>query len=149
LVFSRPCEQATRSVVNYLARYSHRTAISNQRILAMDEETVSFHYKDYGDDDRQKVMQLSHTEFIRRFLLHVLPRGLMRIRHFGYLANCCRAKRLPQIRAAITEAGTAAVELETAAPLVGPVSETWPCPVCRSGRLRIVAELPPRRPGGG
>ena len=76
VVFSRPCETATRQVVNYLARYSHRTAISNQRILAMDEETVSFSYKDYGDGDRQKVMHLSHPEFIRRFLLHVLPQGL-------------------------------------------------------------------------
>lgn len=56
VVFSRPCEQATRSVVNYLARYSHRTAISNRRILAMDEETVSFRYKDYGDDEKPKVM---------------------------------------------------------------------------------------------
>lgn len=105
VVFSRPCETATRQVVNYLARYSRRTAISNQRILAMDEETVSFRYKDYGDGDRQKVMHLDHGEFIRRFLLHVLPKGLMRIRHFGYLANCCRAKRLTQIQAAITQAG--------------------------------------------
>ncbi|WP_275099493.1 IS91 family transposase [Sedimenticola hydrogenitrophicus] len=147
VVFSRPCEHATRSVVNYLARYSHRTAISNQRILAMDEETVSFRYKDYGDSDRQKVMHLSHTEFIRRFLLHVLPKGLMRIRHFGYLANCCREKRLAQIRAAMAEATPS--EPETVLHPSGPEVETWPCPACRTGRLRVVAELPPRRPGGG
>jgi hypothetical protein len=68
-------------VVNYLARYSHRTAISNQRILVMDEATVSFRYKDYGDGDRQKVLHLSHEEFIHRFLLHVLPKGC-KMRHY-------------------------------------------------------------------
>jgi hypothetical protein len=149
VVFSRPCEQATRSVVNYLARYSHRTAISNPRILAMDEETVSFRYKDYGDDEKTKVMQLSHEEFIRRFLLHVLPQGLMKIRHFGYLANCCRKKRLPQIRTAIAQAEEAEAEPEQAAKPPGPEWEVWPCPVCQGGRLRIVAELPPQCPGGG
>lgn len=149
VVFSRPCEHATRSVVNYLARYSHRTAISNQRILAMDEATVSFRYKDYGDGDRQKVMQLSHDEFIRRFLLHVLPQGLMKIRHFGYLANCCRAKRLPQIRTAIAQAEATEAEPNRAVKPPGPEVENWPCPMCRTGRLRIVGELPARRPGGG
>jgi hypothetical protein len=133
-VFSRPCEHATRSVVNYLARYSHRTAISNQRILALDEATVSFHYKDYGDGDRQKVMHLSPTEFIRRFLLHVLPQGLMRIRHFGYLANCCREKRLAQIRAAIAEATAIEAELESVVNPAGPEVETWLCPACRTGQ---------------
>lgn len=148
VVFSRPCEQATRSVVNYLARYSHRTAISNRRILGMDEEMVSFRYKDYGDDEKTKVMQLSHAEFIRRFLLHVLPKGLMRIRHFGYLANCCRAKRLAQVRAAIAQTEATEAGPEPVVNRPGP-EEVWPCPVCQGGRLRIVAELPPRRPGGG
>ncbi|WP_234422166.1 IS91 family transposase [Sedimenticola thiotaurini] len=148
VVFSRPCEQATRSVVNYLARYSHRTAISNRRILAMDEETVSFRYKDYGDDEKPKVMQLDHAEFIRRFLLHVLPKGLMRIRHYGYLANCCRARRLPQIRTAITRAEATEAEPDKAINRSTPEVAAWPCPVCQGGRLRVVMELPPRRPGG-
>ncbi|WP_275099488.1 IS91 family transposase [Sedimenticola hydrogenitrophicus] len=148
VVFSRPCETSTDQVIRYLARYSHRTAISNQRILAMDEETVSFRYQDYGDADRQKVMHLSHMEFIRRFLLHVLPQGLMRIRHFGYLANCCRAKRLAQIRVAIAQAEATPVEPETVLHPSGPEMETWPCPACRIGRLRIVGELPAQRPGG-
>ena len=149
VVFCRPCEHATRSVVNYLARYSHRTAISNQRLLAMDEETVSFRYKDYGDGDRQKVMHLSHQEFIRRFLLHVLPKGLMRIRHFGYLANCCRKRRLPQIRAAITQAETTEAELDRVVNRSGQEVGVWPCPACQGGRLRMGAELPPQRPGSG
>jgi hypothetical protein len=150
-VYAKPPFAGPKAVLAYLSRYTHRVAISNSRLLGATDEGVTFRVKDYRrcGRERYRTMTLPPAEFIRRFLLHVLPRGLMRIRHFGYLANCCRAKRLPQIRAAITEAGTAAVELETAAPLVGPVSETWPCPVCRSGRLRIVAELPPRRPGGG
>jgi len=95
------------------------------------------------------VIQLSHDEFIRRFLLHVLPHGLMRIRHFGYLANCCHKRRLPQIQAAITETDATEAEPERVVNRPGLVVETWPCPVCQSGRLRMVAELPPQRPGGG
>jgi hypothetical protein len=73
----------------------------------------------------------------------------MRIRHFGYLANCCRKKRLPQIRAAIIQAEATEAEPKTAVNPSGPEVETWPCPVCRTGRLRIVGDLPAQRPGGG
>jgi hypothetical protein len=65
---------------------------------------VTFRYKDYQDHNRWKVMQLAVEEFIRRFLLHVLPKGLVRIRHYGYMANACRSKQLPRIRQAIAEA---------------------------------------------
>lgn len=149
VVFSRPCERSTRQVVNYLARYSHRTAISNHRLLSMDEDSINFRYKDYRDQDKQKVMSLSHEEFIRRFLLHVLPKGLMRIRHFGYLANCCRKRRLPEIRRAIAEATTA--EQTPAAPesTAGIRAESWPCPDCQVGRLYSVGEIAPKRLNGG
>ena len=149
VVFSRPCEKATSQVVNYLARYSHRTAISNHRILALDEETVSFRYKDYQDRERQKVMTLSHTEFIRRFLLHVLPKGLMRIRHYGFMANCCRQRKLSEVRRAI-----AADQARPAPPaeptgLPGWADKPISCPACTTGKLRIIGEIPRPRPGSG
>lgn len=149
VVFSRPCERSTRQVVNYLARYSHRTAISNHRLLSMDEDSINFRYKDYRDQDKQKVMSLSHEEFIRRFLLHVLPKGLMRIRHFGYLANCCRKRRLPDIRRAIAEATTAEQTQAVPENPTGVGVTSWPCPDCQVGRLYSVGEIAPKRLNGG
>lgn len=149
VVFSRSCERGTRQVVNYLARYSHRTAISNHRILALDADTVSFRYKDYQDRERQKVMTLSHTEFIRRFLLHVLPKGLMRIRHYGFLANCCRQRKLPQIRQAIEADQVIPGHKSEPAALTGWADKTFPCPACSKGKMHIIGEIPRPYPGGG
>src|SRR3954447_13566130 len=74
-------------VLNYLARYTHRVAISNYRLLELRDGQVSFLWRDYNDGGLEKVMTISAHEFLRRFLLHVLPRGLIRIRHFGLFAN--------------------------------------------------------------
>jgi hypothetical protein len=125
-------------VLKYLARYTHRVAISNQRLLDVSNGRVIFRYKDYADDHRQKTMTLSAEEFLRRFLLHVLPRGLVKIRHYGLLANrrrqasleCCRRLLLVRVVAqALVE--PAAVAL--AVPL---------CPWCGQGRLVRVRRLP-------
>ncbi len=114
--------------------------------IDFDGEQVALRYKDYRDGDRQKVMMLSGEELLRHFLLHVLPKGLMRVRHYGFLANRCRAKRLPQIRAAIAAPPPAdAAEASEAVPFDG-----YPCPICRTGRLRVRARLiAPRRDLGG
>ena len=149
VVFSRPCEASTRQVVNYLARYSHRTAISNHRIQAVDDESVCFRYKDYQDHDKAKVMVLAHAEFIRRFLLHVLPKGMMRIRHYGFLANCCRRKKLQQIREAIEVAVAQPTTEEQASRPSDQWLEEMPCPSCSLGRLRIIGEIARRWPGAG
>lgn len=101
VVYNRPCLNQTASVVAYLGRYTRRIAISNHRILKVTDETVSFRYKDYADDDQPKVMELQGAEFIRRFLLHILPKGFMRVRHYGFLANRCRKQKLERIRQAI------------------------------------------------
>jgi hypothetical protein len=77
VVYSKPCLEAGDRVIDYLARYTHRTAISNARILELEQDEVAFRYKDYQDHNRWKVMRLAVEEFIRRFLLHVLPKGLM------------------------------------------------------------------------
>jgi Putative transposase len=81
-------------VLRYLGRYTHRVAISNHRLLAFDHEHVTFRWKDYARGGRQAQMTLTATEFLRRFFLHVLPKGFVRIRHFGFLANRFRASRL-------------------------------------------------------
>jgi hypothetical protein len=85
-------------VFRYLGRYSHRVAISNSRLVSVDEDQVSFQWKDYADDHQTKVMRLSVDEFLRRFLLHVLPKGFVRIRHYGLLASVNVATKLPHCR---------------------------------------------------
>ena len=99
------CTQAPfagpRQVLEYLGRYTHRVAIANRRLLACENGRVSFRWKDYRADNKSKVMTLEADEFIRRFLLHVLPQGYRRIRQFGFLANACRASKLAAIRAVL------------------------------------------------
>jgi hypothetical protein len=90
-------------VLAYLGRYTHRVAIANSRIVAMADGTVSFRWKDYRREGRNKVMTLDAGEFMRRFLLHVLPPGFHRIRHFGFMANGHRAARLARCRRLLAE----------------------------------------------
>jgi hypothetical protein len=105
---------------------------------------VQLDYKDYRDGAKHKSLTLSGAELIRRFLLHVLPRGFMRVRHFGFLANRCRAQRLSAIRVAIEEQ-TRMPSATVAEVPEGPPFDGYPCPKCRKGRLRIVDELVPQR----
>ena len=85
-------------VLEYVGRYTHRVAISNNRLVSMDNGRVRFRWKDYRDGNRQKIMTLDANEFIRRFLIHVLPDGFHRIRYFGFLGNCHRARKLERCR---------------------------------------------------
>lgn len=85
-------------VLHYVGRYTHRVAISNNRLLSTDNGKVRFRWKDYRDGNRQKTMTLDDQEFIRRFLVHVLPDGFHRIRYFGFLGNCHRTQKLARCR---------------------------------------------------
>jgi hypothetical protein len=146
VVYSKPCLTHTETVVTYLGRYSHRIALSDARILGFTDGQVELAYKDYRDG-QNKVMNLEAEELLRRYLLHVLPKGFMRIRSFGFLANRCRRERLTQIREAIeTRAAHKASEPseENDTPFDG-----WPCPHCRQGRMRVIGLFPPRPWGGG
>lgn len=98
VVYAKPPFGGPQQVLQYLGRYTHRVAISNQRLLALDNQRVSFQWKDYRHHNRSKVMTVPATEFIRRFLLHALPPGFQRIRHFGFLANCHRQDKLALCR---------------------------------------------------
>jgi hypothetical protein len=90
-------------VLAYLGRYTHRVALSNDRLLALREGRVRFRWRDYADGDRVKVMDLAVDEFLRRFLLHVVPNGFVRIRHFGLLANRRRSAALAQCRTLLAQ----------------------------------------------
>jgi len=94
VVYCKPPFNNAGYVVEYLGRYTHRVAISNQRILSMDNGKVTFRWRDYADGNKQKVMTLSAEEFIRRFLMHVLPNGFSKIRHYGFLSSRGKQKHL-------------------------------------------------------
>ncbi len=146
VVYSKHCVSSTQTVVAYLARYTHRIAITEARLLTMDNNTVTFRYRAYQDKGKHKLMQLSGEEFIRRFLLHVLPKGFMRIRHFGFLANRCRATKLKQIQFALEleEEKDETTTITTKLPFDG-----YPCPRCRQGYARVCYSISPIRWKGG
>jgi hypothetical protein len=98
VVYAKAPFGGPQQVLQYLGRYTHRVAISNRRLLALEQGQVSFQWKDYRDQQRQKVMTVSAEEFIRRFLQHALPPGFQRIRYYGFLANCHRAEKLELCR---------------------------------------------------
>jgi hypothetical protein len=141
VVFAKPPFGGPEQVLKYLARYTHRVAISNRRLVSMEEGSVSFEYKDYADSNRTKTMTLEATEFIRRFLLHVLPSGFVRIRQFGFLANRARGKKLALCRALL---GTLppAKTLVLGADGNGEKPEGRLCPVCKIGHLVLIRLVP-------
>jgi hypothetical protein len=139
-----------QQVLNYVGRYTHRVALSNNRLLAIEDGQVRFRYKDYRDDSQQKTMTLSADEFIRRFLLHVLPEGFHRIRYYGFLGNRHRKQKLELCRRLLGMAP----RKETA-----PTDEAeqdyrdryealtgfslWECPVCHRGRMIVIGVIDP------
>ena len=98
VVYSKPPTGGPQQVLEYLSRYTHRVAFANHRLVSINDGQVKFRWKDYCQHNRAKVMTLSAEEFIRRFLLHVLPTGMQRIRHYGFLGNCHRAEKLTRCR---------------------------------------------------
>ena len=132
-------------VLKYLARYTHRVAISNQRLVKVEEDQVYFRWKDYTHGNAQKVMALEAVEFLRRFLLHVVASGFVRIRHYGLLANRNRQDNLKRCRVFLGVAPEAAVPEDT--PEEKETKDKAPvvvrCPVCGQGRMVIVAEWKP------
>jgi predicted Zn-ribbon and HTH transcriptional regulator len=94
VVYCKPPFKSAVAVIDYLGRYTHRVAISNNRIISIDNDQVAFKYRDYKDNNKSKIMTLHAHEFIRRFLMHILPKGFTKIRHFGFLAPNLKAKLL-------------------------------------------------------
>jgi len=101
VVYTKKPFSGVKKVVNYLARYSHRVAITNHRIKSISEESVTFQYKDYKEGAKKKLMTLKGTDFLQRFCLHILPQGFRKVRQYGFLSNATKAKSLRQARMAL------------------------------------------------
>src|SRR5205814_9026941 len=135
IVYSKPPFGGPEYVLQYLGRYTHRVAISNHRLVALADEQVTFRWRDSSDHNRQKVITVSRDEFLRRFLLHLLPKGFVRIRNFGFLANRKRATTLPLCFQLLSAAPQTDQEVSTSGP-----SDLWFCPNC-GGPMMIVERL--------
>jgi hypothetical protein len=145
VVYAKPPFGSPTQVLKYLARYTHRVAISNRRIVSITDDHVTFRYRDRAHGNEIRTMTLRGVEFLRRFLLHVLPKGFVRIRHFGLLANRVRTANLARCRSLLGTPATTAPDPEV--PPANPdESAGLLCPTCRVGRLRWIAVLPPGAP---
>lgn len=140
VVYAKPPFGSAELVLKYLARYTHKVAISNQRLVSITDTHVTFRYRD-RKRQQSRAMTLTGTEFLRRFLLHILPKAFVRIRHFGLMANCVRKARIAQSRI-LLGAHAPVVPLPTPD---DDAAEPRPlrCPSCHDGQLRLVAALPP------
>jgi len=148
VVYAKRPFAGPEQVLAYLGRYTHRIALTNSRLVSLDEHTVRFRYKDYACGNRRKVMALAPQEFIRRYLAHVLPKGFMRIRHYGLLGNRAKHHKLTQARAALNaprpEPRPATPETIEAFWLRVAQLDIHQCPHCASGRLHRIGTLAPR-----
>ncbi len=149
VVYAKPPVSGPEQVLGYLGRYTCRVAISNDRLLALKDDLVTFSWRDRARGNRRLTMTLRAEEFLRRFLLHVLPPGFVRIRHYGLLANPVRAERLAKCRALLGAEDPACPEdppgreawEETLLRLTG--KDVTRCALCREGRMHVVEALPP------
>lgn len=133
VVYAKPPFGGPHHVLHYLARYTHRVAISNHRLVAFADGNVTFRWKDYAHHNKQKLMTVTSEEFLRRFLLHVLPPGFVRIRFFGFLANRCRWSLLPLCRQLLAMT-------PPTAPTEAAIPSLWRCPHC-GGPMLLVERL--------
>jgi hypothetical protein len=147
VVYAKPPFADAGQVVAYLGRYTHRVAIGNHRLVAMEDGQVRFRWRDYAHGNRNKVMALEGEEFLRRFLLHVLPKGFTRIRHYGFLASRGKRERLAAVRRALSVPEPEPLEVESVEAFLLRVVgiDIHRCPHCGAGRMRVVAEIAPQR----
>ena len=140
VVYAKPAFGGPTQVLRYLGRYTHRVAISNHRLLAFDGEHVTFRWKDYAHGSKQRKMTLSVAEFLRRFAQHILPRGFVRIRQYGFLANRCRAANLTVAQQLLI---TRPQPPEACSTSAGD-APTWRCPQCGAA-MQLGANLTARQ----
>jgi len=138
VVYSKPPFGGPEHVLRYLGAYTHRVAIANSRLVALANGHVTFRWRDSAHGNKKRLMTLPVEEFLRRFLLHLLPRGLMRIRNFGFLANRRRAKLLPLCFRLLQRSNRPAAD--TASPTTLPTYSPWSCPLC-GGTMQVVERL--------
>jgi hypothetical protein len=138
VVYAKPAFGGAAAVLRYLGRYTHRVAIRNHRLRAFDGERVTCQWKDYAHDGQSRTMTLAVMEFLRRLVQHVLPRGFVRIRQSGFLANTCRAARVALARTILTTPPPTAPAGDAPPPDMA-TRATWACPHC--GTAMIVGPI--------
>lgn len=142
VVYAKPPFGGPAQVLKYLARYTHRVAISNDRLIDLKDGHVRFRWKDYGHDGKMSVMTMPAMEFIRRFLQHVLPQGFVKIRHYGFLANKNRQVRLAHIRSLLLPtARNPPASPPTITPFAPIPTATDECPACHRGKMCLLETL--------
>lgn len=153
VVYAKRPFAGPEQVLEYLGRYTHRTAISNERLVSAKADLVRFRYKDYARGGRRRVMALAPTEFLRRFCLHVLPRGFTRIRHYGLLANRNKRALLARARAALAVPSFPIGNTGDQPRALESIAQFWlriagrditRCPCCNLGTLRVLKHLAPQ-----
>lgn len=137
VVYAKAPFGSPKSVIEYLGRYTHKIAISNYRIKAIDDTHVSFDYKDYKQGDKKKIMRLTHAEFLRRFAQHILPKRFIRIRHYGILSSTYKRKKLPDLQKSLGQNTLQQYK---------PKNLKGICPTCKKGRLKVIMEFDSRGP---
>jgi hypothetical protein len=144
VVYAKEPLREPRHVLKYLARYTHRVAISNHRLVALEDGQVTFRYKDYQRGHRLRILTLEAVEFLWRLMLHVPPHGFHRMRHFGFLANRLRQEKLAQCRTLLRHATRPPPQQEAVALKLPEVSVGEPgavCPICQHGRMQLMQTL--------
>jgi hypothetical protein len=140
VVYAKPPFGGPEYVLQYLGRYTHRVAISNHRLVSFTEGKVTFRWRDSAHNNEQKLMTIALDEFLRRFLLHLLPKGFVRIRNFGFLANRKRATNLPLCFQLLGSAAAPPIEQDRSG--TNNASDLWRCPKC-GGPMVVVERLTP------
>ncbi|MEM1008210.1 MAG: transposase [Myxococcota bacterium] len=149
VVYTKKPFSGVKKVVDYLARYSHRVALTNHRIKNITEEEVTFEYKDYKDGAKKKLMTLKGEELLRRFCLHILPKGLRKVRKYGMVSNASKKTDIPKARKALDFRLEIAIsnrkerKAKALERLFG--KDTHRCPCCKKGEMKTVSILPPER----
>ena len=148
VIYCKPPFGGVQNVVQYLARYSHRIAISNRRIIDITDKKVSFRYKDYKQNARSKVMTLKGATFLQRFCLHILPARFRKIRHYGFLSNAAKKKGLEKAKKALLKKkhyALSRIERKALALQRLHGQNRDACPCCKEGKMVIIEILVPNK----
>ena len=149
-VFTKKPFSNSKHVIDYLGRYSHKVAITNRRIISIEDQTVKFNYKDYRCKGLKKIMPLSGQEFLRRFCLHILPPRYRKVRYRGFIANACKAKNIKIARAALNvkhhDLLSRSERKELALFRRYGSTDLGQCPCCKTGRMKMIITINKNRP---
>jgi hypothetical protein len=145
VVYAKPPFAGAEQVLAYLGRYTHRVAIANHRLVSFEDGEVRFRWRDYAHGNKTKIMALGAEEFLRRFLLHTLPAGFVKIRHYGLLGNRCRHEKVTRCRVLLDQPEPEPLQSESVEDLMLRLTgiDIQRCPACQQGRLQVIAVLAP------